>query len=660
MPAAPRSQATRRATTIIASGGRVVSLRVLDLSVQVVGGADQGVAAALSGRELAIGADPSNHLVLNDASVSRFHCRIVADGAGYRVIDAGSANGTFLNGVRVRDAFLPDPARLEVGGSQLAVSFGDTEREIELSAEEHFGEAIGRGVAMRELFALARRAAQSTATVLILGETGTGKDLIARAIHASSARAAGPFVVFDGGAVAPTLIESELFGHVRGAFTGADAERPGVFERAHGGTLFLDEIGELDVALQPKLLRAIETGTATRVGATQPVRFDVRIIAATNRDLRAEVDAGRFRSDLFYRLAVILLQVPPLRERVEDIPLLAAHFLEKVVARDQGDVERLRAHTDSVFGGLARWRWPGNVRELRNVVERAVALADPKELGKDVFSRMVELRTSITRSMRVLPPLKEARDQLDREYLRDVLAAAGGDAARAAEMAQVHPKSFARLLRRYGIGRGALALVVAALGACGGGDGGGGDGDGDGDGDGGRDGGAAVIDGGGADAGGDPDCWPTATTTPAGTIEVGVGDPFEPFEDEGPVTLTIGPQGGVHIEAQALMTGLEPGNPEDPGDPGNPFTLFTVTDEEGTELGAITCAFRIAYDPDEDVMQHAVALFLRNDQVNPSNAEDRLGTRIHIEVEIIDADLHYASNEHWVVVDEVSEGPAPI
>ena len=440
----------RRATTVIAAGGRVVAVKVRELSVEVVAGADQGRSAALVGRELRIGADPSNHLVLSDPSVSRFHCRIVADQHGYRLVDAHSANGTWLGEVQVRDAYLPDPAPLvEVGQTQVAVRFGQGERDIELSAEEQFGGAVGRSVAMRELFALARRAAHSPTTVLILGETGTGKDVIARAIHDSSPRAAAPFLVFDCGAVAATLIESELFGHVRGAFTGADVDKPGVFERASGGTLFLDEIGELDTALQPKLLRALESGTVTRVGGTQPIAVDLRVIAATNRDLRQEVEDGRFRSDLYYRLAVILLEVPPLRERPEDIPLLAAHFLGGLVAREAGDLEHLRAHMDSVFERLAQCPWPGNVRELRNVIERAAALADPGEMTKDIFSRMVELKDRIGRTLRVRPPLKEAREQFDREYLRDVLAAAQGDGQRAAEMAEVHPKSFARLLRRY-------------------------------------------------------------------------------------------------------------------------------------------------------------------------------------------------------------------
>jgi DNA-binding NtrC family response regulator len=452
MSAAPERK-MRRSTTILSADGRVVAMLVRDFALQVVAGPDQGASATMRGRELTVGADPSNILVLTDPHVSRFHCRITADDGGYRLVDSGSANGTMVNGVRVRDAYLPEPARIEIGETTIAVETGENEHEIELSPEEHFGAAIGRSLPMRELFAVGRRAAQSSATVLILGDTGTGKDLIARAIHDHSARHGRPFLVFDCGAVAPTLIESALFGHQRGAFTGADSDRAGFFERAHGGTLFLDEIGELELSLQPKLLRALESGAVSRIGSTEPIKVDVRIIAATNRDLRREVDENRFRSDLFYRLAVILLEVPPLRDRRDDIPLLAAHFLHGVIARDSGDAERLRAHMDSVFGPLARYPWPGNVRELRNVIERAVALADPGELGKDIFSRMVELKSSITRSMSHLPPLKEAREQFDREYLRDVLAAAQGDPNQAAELAQVHPKSFARLLRRYGVSR---------------------------------------------------------------------------------------------------------------------------------------------------------------------------------------------------------------
>jgi transcriptional regulator with GAF, ATPase, and Fis domain len=423
------------------------------VSLEVIDGPDKGLGAELRGRQLRIGADPSNVLKLTDPSVSRFHCKLVADDHGYRIVDRGSANGTVVNGMRVRDVYLDGATMLELGHSKISVSFGEQESDIELSTDEHFGAAVGRSVGMRELFATAKRAAGADATVLLLGETGTGKDVIARAIHDHSPRAARAYRVFDCGAVSANLIESELFGHVKGAFTGADNDRVGAFEVASGGTLFIDEIGELDLSLQPKLLRVLETGSVTRVGATRPISVDVRIIAATNRDLRQEVDADRFRSDLFYRLAVIPLEIPPLRERQEDIPLLAAHFLRHILAIDNADAARLRAHMDQAFAALTRYRWPGNVRELRNVVERAATFADTTKLSEDFFTRLVEVRESVGRSLRTRPPLKDAREQFDREYLRDVLEAAHGDVQRAAEVAEVHPKSFSRLLRRYGVTR---------------------------------------------------------------------------------------------------------------------------------------------------------------------------------------------------------------
>ena len=300
---------------------------------------------------------------------------------------------------------------------------------------------------MRRVFAIGRRAAAAPATVLLLGETGTGKDLLARAIHGDSPRARRPFLIFDCGAVAPTLIESALFGHVRGAFTGADADRAGVFELADGGTLFLDEIGELPLPLQPKLLRALETGQVQRIGAPAPITVDVRIMAATHRDLRAEVDRERFRADLYYRLAVITIEVPPLRDRPDDIPLLAAHFAGAVLARG-GDLAWLRGHLDDAFGALRGQPWPGNVRELRNAIERAIALADPSALAGDPLGRLVELRTSLRRT-RARLPLEAARAEFDRGYLRDLMTDAAGDIRVAAEQAGVHPKSLERLLRRY-------------------------------------------------------------------------------------------------------------------------------------------------------------------------------------------------------------------
>ncbi len=439
------------ATTVVAVGGRPVAVRIREIVLEVTAGPDAGRSAVLSARQLSVGTDPTNDLVLSDPSVSRFHFRVRATSDGYRLLDQRSTNGTFVNGVRVRDGYLSDGARLDAGETSIAVGFRHEETIIELSPDEQFGAAVGSSLAMSEVFAVARRAAQTASTVLLLGETGTGKDVLARAIHQHSPRAAGPFVVFDCGAVAETLVESELFGHVRGAFTGAELDRPGVFERASGGTLFIDEVGELPPALQPKLLRAIDTRVVTPVGGRNEVPVNVRIIAATNRDLRAMVDREEFRSDLYYRLAIVPIEIPPLRERPEDIPLIAGALLQEILAGTGADVSRMRAYFDEAFGALARHRWPGNVRELRNVLERAVALANPAEMVKDGLARLVELRSTLARTMGSRLPLEAARAQFDREYLRDLLAATDGDLRRAAELAQVHPKSLSRLLRRYGV-----------------------------------------------------------------------------------------------------------------------------------------------------------------------------------------------------------------
>jgi DNA-binding NtrC family response regulator len=455
--AVPKRRPRAPETTIVTVDGRAVGLRVETLTLEVVEGPDIGARAELAGPALAVGTDPSNQLVLTDPTVSRFHLRITADDHGILLVDRDSANGTFVAGLRAKQVYLADGARLEVGDTVLVARVGGAAQEIELSAEERFGGALGRSVAMRRLFAAARRAAQTHATVLLLGETGTGKDVLARAIHDASPRAGGPYVVFDCGAAAPSLIESQLFGHVRGAFTGADVDRPGVFEWASGGTLFVDEIGELAPALQPKLLRAFETGTVTRVGSTTPVAVDVRVVAATHRDLPGEVAAERFRADLYYRLAVIVLEVPALRERPEDIPLLAGHFAEQMLGASGADLAAMRAHLDDAFAALRHHRWPGNVRELRNVVERAAALADPAALASDHLSRLVELRSSIGRTWHARLPMEQAREQFDREYLRDLLAATQGSITHAAHLAGLHPKSLERLLRRYRIARAGAA-----------------------------------------------------------------------------------------------------------------------------------------------------------------------------------------------------------
>jgi transcriptional regulator with PAS, ATPase and Fis domain len=437
-------------TTVLSLAGRPVGLRVKQIALEVTAGPDAGARALLHGRQVAVGSHPSNELVLRDPAVSRFHFRIRADGKGYCLLDAGSTNGTFVQGVLVDRGYLADGMRIQAGGSTIVVRFAQDETEIELSAESSFGELLGQSLRMREVFASARRAATTHATVLLLGETGTGKDVLARAIHDHSPRKEARFVVFDCAATPATLMESVLFGHKKGAFTGADADRPGVLERAERGTVFLDEIGELPLELQPKLLRALDGKAITPIGGRQEVPVDVRIVAATNRDLRDMVARETFRADLFYRLAVVTLEVPPLRERSEDIPLLVGHFLRNLVVREGWDASALEPQLVSALHALSRYQWPGNIRELRNAVERAAVMADPEEIGRD--ARAMLAPTGGVACVRL--PMQKAREQFDREYMRDVLGAAGGDVKSAAEIAGIHPKSFARLLRRYRVEKG--------------------------------------------------------------------------------------------------------------------------------------------------------------------------------------------------------------
>jgi DNA-binding NtrC family response regulator len=441
-----------QATTVLAIAERPTALRVQAIDLEVIGGPDRGSRANLEKRELSVGSHPSNDLVLGDPAVSRFHFRIVADDVGCLLADTTSTNGTFVNGVRVERAYLFDGAHIQAGNSIALVRLGGGETEIELSAEESFGPAVGRSVAMREVFAIARRAATSSATILILGETGTGKDVLARAIHAHSNRAAGPFVVFDCAATPANLIESALFGHVRGAFTGAEESHPGVFERATGGTLFLDEIGELPIELQPKLLRVLDGGAVTPVGGTRELSVDVRVIAATNRDLRAMVAKDRFRPDLYYRLAVVGLELPSLDRRREDIPLLASHFLHQILERDGQIPPWSPEEIERAFAHLAERQWPGNVRQLRNALERALALADLDELAAGGLESIAALETGIApAAVSAALPLAVAREQYDRRYLVELLASTDGDTKRAAEIAEVHPKSLERLLRKHKI-----------------------------------------------------------------------------------------------------------------------------------------------------------------------------------------------------------------
>ena len=312
-----------------------------------------------------IGSAPDCDVHLNDESVSRLHAKLDVTPSGTWVTDLGSRNGTWVNGVRIREALVPDGACIRMGGTDVWFYYDQNVRDVELWPFERFGPLWGRSERMRELFAQLYRIAALDATVLVLGETGTGKELVARSIHDASPRADKPFVVVDCGALAESLLEAELFGNAKGAYTGAVGARAGAIEAADGGTVFLDEIGEMPLSMQPKLLRALEGRAVRRVGETQYRQVNVRFVAATHRDLAAMVNKGTFREDLYFRLSVVPLTVPPLRDRLDDIPLLA----EKMCPPGAEHVV-----TPDLLRELRQRAWPGNVRELRNFVERALAL----------------------------------------------------------------------------------------------------------------------------------------------------------------------------------------------------------------------------------------------------------------------------------------------
>jgi DNA-binding NtrC family response regulator len=430
-------------THLLRSVPRQVSFRRYRLVV--LQGMDTGLTAVCASDEMTVGTAQGNDLLLHDPAVSRHHCRVTFGPRGFSLRDLGSANGIVLGGHRVESAYLEPGSVFSVGTTLVRFDLLDDQVTEAVSADAAFGRVLGRSVAMRRLFALAERIAPSESTVLVEGETGTGKGALAEAIHARSARAGGPFVVIDCGAIPQNLVESELFGHERGAFTGAHSARPGAFEAAAGGTVFLDEIGELPLAVQPRLLRALEARVVQRVGSRTPTPLDVRVIAATNRELRAEVNRGTFRADLFFRLNIVRVALPPLRERAEDIGLLAEHFFRELgppgTQPSPALLESYRARS-----------WPGNVRELRNAVERDVVLGEGASLDE---GGALDAATPSTRSGSPDAPFRVRKEQAIRAwenaYLRDLLEAHGGNLTHAARAARMDRNYLRELLRRHGI-----------------------------------------------------------------------------------------------------------------------------------------------------------------------------------------------------------------
>jgi len=418
----------------------------------VLRGPEIGKTYPLGEGEVRVGKGPDNDIVIPDATVSRAHFAIRRDGERYALVDLGSTNGTWLDEAQIREAFLRPGARIKAG--EVLMRFQPVSQALELDPSENirFGDLVSNNARTREVFSLLEKIAPTDATILLLGETGTGKSVAARAIHQASLRKNGPFVVFDCGAVTKSLIESELFGHERGSFTGATALRRGAMEVVKGGTLFIDELDDLPLDVQPKLLRAIEEREIYRVGSHSPIKLDLRIVAATKKDLRVEVAEGRFREDLFFRLSVVIVPLPPLRDRPEDLPLLVDHILDRRGAWDEMAPEvreRLVAHT-----------WSGNVRELRNVIERASYVGGMEDL--DPSQHRVD-RAADERE-RLLPdysrPFKEAKEALvvrfEREYLRHLLGRVQGNMARAAREAGIDRKYLYMLLKKYGLAPGEI------------------------------------------------------------------------------------------------------------------------------------------------------------------------------------------------------------
>lgn len=431
-------------TELIEGEGEGLRLRSRKIRVEVVNGPETGRIAELPGLAVSIGSASDCDFVLADTKVSRLHLHLRIEQDSIRVIDAGSRNGTRIDGTRVRDAYARADSLIRIGGTTLRLRMLADVVELPISSRESFGSLLGRSVAMRRVFSLLERVAPTNSSVLIEGESGTGKELAAAGIHETSLRAEGPFVVFDCSAAAPTLIESALFGHVRGAFTGALTDRPGIFEEAHGGTLFLDEIGDLPIELQPKLLRALEAREVRRVGSSTSRKIDVRIVAATNRPLAREVDCARFREDLYYRLAVVTVRLPPLRERTEDIPLLIRHFEKALVPQAQ-------PLPDSVLNGFCAQAWPGNVRELRNAVERAHALGSPEQ--REDLAAPVATPEALGVSLK--EPLLVGRQRLmeayEQRYIEQALRETEGNISRAAALAGVGRKFMQQAMKRYGL-----------------------------------------------------------------------------------------------------------------------------------------------------------------------------------------------------------------
>jgi DNA-binding NtrC family response regulator len=436
---------------LLYTDGATGDLKVRRYALSVVAGPNAGLERTLEAGTVMIGTHENNDVVLEDPTVSRYHLEIQVRTEGIKITDLDSTNGTYLGETRLGTVMVRGRARLLVGGdTRIEIVPAEEKVSVEPFRTNYFGKAYGSSAAMKELFALLSQVAPTDTTVLLQGETGTGKELLAEAIHAASLRKEGRFVVLDCGAIPRELMGSELFGHARGAFTGATFQKRGLADEAGGGTLFLDEIGELALDLQPQLLRLLERKEVRPIGETRPHKVDVRVVAASNRDLKAMVKAGQFREDLFFRLAVVNVVVPPLRKRREEIPHLARMFLDEL---GKGDF----SVPDAIMQQLVEHDWPGNVRELRNVVERGMSLATVEIAPDSTEESMFEEpppEPGVSPEMMEMP-FKEAKGRLveafEREYLSQLLDRHRGNISRAAVEAGIDRNYIHRLVKKYNI-----------------------------------------------------------------------------------------------------------------------------------------------------------------------------------------------------------------
>ena len=432
---------TQTATLVVSPAGTSL-IRQPSFQVDIRQGPARGQSQQISLPRFQLGSSEAAHVRIADPTVSALHCEIICDLTGLRVRDLGSKNGVQVGGHRVTEAWLAPQDELQLGDCRVGLATLGEFHERTLPSESTFGKLVGSSHVMRDLYGTLEKLAGLSQPVLILGETGSGKELAAEALVQHGPRASGPLVVVNCAGLLSTLAESELFGHERGAFTGAQKLHRGAFERANGGTLFLDELGELPLELQSRFLRALETGQVTRVGGSKPLPVDVRVLAATHRELGPLVNRGLFRADLYYRLAALVVRMPPLREHREDIPALVGHFLNELRAQVPLAPQRIQQLYDAEY--------PGNVRELRNAVVRAVAGLEEAERslpGGASSASLYELDT----------PYRIQKERMlgayERGYLEVLLKACGGNVSEAARRSGLNRVHLYELLSRRGISR---------------------------------------------------------------------------------------------------------------------------------------------------------------------------------------------------------------